>query len=681
MGKSSKSNKSSKKQADALKCTCEHPFTCTCGNRPPRPSKGHKWDSETQQWGGKGHKQKGASGQTASVSQPKKTLSSGTSISQWEKLPSQLLDQVCQKEGRPRAKYKSIGNAKYRVIVQDAKVSRRGTDHDLFFVPKSSAKTDEIAKEEAALLALLHMTPNLPHERKLPEPYKTTWLQAVEAAKQQSKNSSSVKESNSGAASNSSNRGNNNSNQEKQNFGASSSTQSSSQPLEMASSFASAAERRKHQDAKRRERNARIRRHEAIRLANRDHPVFMSAKCRSQIESLLRGDTNIVITEEHENEDEGDETNEVKTYVVQRLHSEGFTLSQARTAFGQLTHETLQDESEWDNVYEECLQWLCIHLDEDQLPEGFDPRERTLDVVVAPTAGSAKSEGVSNKKDGAAIALARKYGILERDAALVLKQSAKNSVEQVLWTALCKVADSKHENDDHHDPSATMDDEIEALQAIFSPEECTIGQENGLTTVLIAIPSDGGEPFTLEIELKDETYPFSYPERVLLSGGWSSSNGTGTAVHVEMAKFVATLSKGEPMIYEIYGQATSLIHSAQDGDIEPTSLTAVLGEKEAAPSMSNTMTTGKVPLQHDNSGKPSAPKQKNIRRPREKAFFWSKTPEQTPAATAFPKISTSLDRQRKSLPAAKARDDILFVLKQADDGGRVVLVTGDTGKL
>ena len=187
MGKGTKSNKSSsKKQAAAVSkaCTCDHPFDCACGNRPPRPSRGHKWDPETQQWGGKGHKQKGASGQIASVSQPKKTLSSGTAISQWEKLPSQLLDQVCQKEGRPRAKYKSIGNGKYRVIVQDAKVSRRGTDHDLFFVPKAPAQSDEIAKEQAALLALLHLTPTIPHERKLPEPYKTTWLQAVEAAKQ-----------------------------------------------------------------------------------------------------------------------------------------------------------------------------------------------------------------------------------------------------------------------------------------------------------------------------------------------------------------------------------------------------------------------------------------------------------------------------------------------------------------
>jgi hypothetical protein len=76
----------------------------------------------------------------------------------------------------------------------------------------------------------------------------------------------------------------------------------------------------------------------------------------------------------------------------------------------------------------------------------------------------------------------------------------------------------------------------------------------------------------------------------------------------------------------------------------------------------------------------SIPRQKNFRRPREKAFFWSKTPQQTPAATAFPNINPSLDRQRKSLPAAKARGDILAVLKQADEAGRVVLVTGDTGK-
>jgi len=56
--KSHKKDKDS--AASTTKCTCDHPYNCQCGNRPPRPSKGHKWDPETQAWGGKGHKQKAA---------------------------------------------------------------------------------------------------------------------------------------------------------------------------------------------------------------------------------------------------------------------------------------------------------------------------------------------------------------------------------------------------------------------------------------------------------------------------------------------------------------------------------------------------------------------------------------------------------------------------------------------
>eukprot|EP00429_Kryptoperidinium_foliaceum_P030446 CAMPEP_0176141002 /NCGR_PEP_ID=MMETSP0120_2-20121206/71690_1 /TAXON_ID=160619 /ORGANISM="Kryptoperidinium foliaceum, Strain CCMP 1326" /LENGTH=72 /DNA_ID=CAMNT_0017477113 /DNA_START=31 /DNA_END=245 /DNA_ORIENTATION=- len=71
MGKGNKKSGGAKggKAAEQAKCTCDHPYQCNCGNRPPRPSKGHKWDPETQQWGGKGHKQKGASGQTGAVGQ------------------------------------------------------------------------------------------------------------------------------------------------------------------------------------------------------------------------------------------------------------------------------------------------------------------------------------------------------------------------------------------------------------------------------------------------------------------------------------------------------------------------------------------------------------------------------------------------------------------------------------
>ena len=60
MGKKDKKGSSSSGSKDPV-CSCEHPYNCDCGNRPERPSRGHKWDPETKTWGGKGHKPKGAS--------------------------------------------------------------------------------------------------------------------------------------------------------------------------------------------------------------------------------------------------------------------------------------------------------------------------------------------------------------------------------------------------------------------------------------------------------------------------------------------------------------------------------------------------------------------------------------------------------------------------------------------
>ena len=108
MGKSKGGGKgkggSSSSKTQAPKCTCDHPYNCSCGNRPPRPSKGHKWDPETQEWGGKGHKQKGASGQSGVVAKEATTATAGkTKIHEWQKMPSRILAEYCkkQKDKRP----------------------------------------------------------------------------------------------------------------------------------------------------------------------------------------------------------------------------------------------------------------------------------------------------------------------------------------------------------------------------------------------------------------------------------------------------------------------------------------------------------------------------------------------------------------------------------------------------
>jgi len=263
---------------------------------------------------------------------------------------------------------------------------------------------------------------------------------------------------------------------------------------------------------KKKDKNAKIRKHEALRMANRNAQVFMSAQVRKQIETLLRGNADeellkaLVSESEIDNnlEDDVDEIDIAKTYVVDRLKQEGFSSGQAKTSYmtiiksppPSLTSSDNEDEF-MDKVYEECLQWLCVHLDEDQLPVGFDPRGRTLDVVL---------------------------------------------------------------------------------------------------------------PTKLNVE--------------------------------------ETGSKLENHISE---------------------------------KVNNKFKSKQVKKLSQASNVKGALKQQVRRRPREKRFFWSKVPQQTPIATAFPKIGTLIQSQRSGLPAAKAREEFLSMMKKADNHNRVILVTGETG--
>lgn len=671
MGKSKgKGSGKGGKQGKEEKCICEHPFQCSCGNRPERPSRGHKWDPEKQQWGGKGHKQKGASGQTSSKAVEATTTSVGkTAVSQWQRLPSQLLDDVTKKEGRPRAKYKSVGQYKFRIIIQDAKVSRRGTSHDLLFVPVEACGNEEQAKEEAALLALLYLTPNIPHERKLPEPYKTTWLHAVQALKESKGTASKIKSTMGG------DRRKIPAKSVDSGGGAQASTN-----LRMGNSFASLAQRKEQRDKKLQERNAKIRKHEAIRLANKDHQVFLSAQMRKKIETLLRGE--VIQWNEHDEKDSNDDEevgieNDLKEYVVGRLKSEGFTKSQAYTSILKMDKSKLANamEEQWETIYDECLQWLCIHLDEDQLPEGFDPRGRTLDVIVAKEADSN-----TTSPDKEVEYLASRFGLQVPEATVLLEEATKEGldVEDVAWRAFCRKAKSTLVSSvcmsQSEDNVSIAGEEIETLDAIFAPGEFYIKRASETTTISLSIPSEvESERLELEIVTRNGVYPKAHVDRLLISGKWSKR--LGVSIHVQLIQFLSELELSEPMIYNLYGKTQCLLQEAADGDIKMMSLSSAVES-----------TSSKSGLDHNNEPKTtnsrkvaSAMNTSKVRRPRQKSPFWSLSPTQTPRAIPFPKVDAHIRKQRETLPAATVRHNFLKLLSESKETGRVVLVTGDTG--
>ena len=175
--------------------------------------------------------------------------------------------------------------------------------------------------------------------------------------------------------------------------------------------------------------------------------------------------------------------------------------------------------------------------------------------------------------------------------------------------------------------------------------------------------------------------------------------GVGTATHIELCKFMSTLALGDPMVYELYGFVQGILPSLPDGLSVPVTsggdslLLSYLdggGAFAETKSSSNPQAGGSVASKGgklskteqkrgDKKSKSAGNRASAQRRPREKSFFWSKKPKQTPAAIAFPKLSASMEKARKSLPAAKARAEFLSIMQKAESTGRVVLVTGETG--
>ena len=316
-------------------------------------------------------------------------------MKQWQKLPTKLLADLIEKNsktlGKGRPIYKPANNKsggkgyRYRLIIPHK--SKKGSttnrsDHDIVLLPQLSVANEEQAKEEAALLGLLYLFPKLPHERTLPEPYRSTYLAALENSKSaaadasnkdkeastSSSNSNTTKSGSGGATSNTKLMANIPSINKK----IDKSSSGGAPPIILTKAQLNEA-RKEHQRAV----QARIRKHEAIRNANRPMEVFMSATFRSRIECLLSG---TVFEEMKETDDDNDDSNEdeddsedvVKSYVLQRLVFEGFLLSHVRKAYrevnnkGEISSTAGNQDTVMDQAYESVLQYLLVHLKEDQ---------------------------------------------------------------------------------------------------------------------------------------------------------------------------------------------------------------------------------------------------------------------------------------------------------------------------
>lgn len=107
-------------------------------------------------------------------------------MKEWQRTPSQLVQEYCQKQKRPKPLFQNDRappgrgwsycsesvTRSIRVVLPDPK----NKEKDLVFSSTDSFPDAVLARNCTCLLALHHLQPTLPLNQKLPEPYASMWL-------------------------------------------------------------------------------------------------------------------------------------------------------------------------------------------------------------------------------------------------------------------------------------------------------------------------------------------------------------------------------------------------------------------------------------------------------------------------------------------------------------------------
>mmetsp|Transcript_14777 Transcript_14777/g.22295 ORF Transcript_14777/g.22295 Transcript_14777/m.22295 type:complete len:1277 (+) Transcript_14777:83-3913(+) len=335
--------KGSKSQTAAATARCDCERRCECGNRPTRPGGSVIWSIQEQKWVGRGAKEQRVAAKLVDAG-PKRELETGVTVAGWQKLPSILISEWCKKEKRPAPRYVGAPGGRMRLVLTDPKKSEK----DLHFCPREE---HALPKETAALLALDYIQPNLPLERKLPEPFRSMWL----AMRQEGDNI----------------------NQEIR--------------LTPDRPFASRYEADQHMA----ERKQREKLRQARDRANPPAKVYMTTQVRREICALLpaAGNSNILCDNNFENDDSDDDRN-VEALdlndqkIAAELVSQGFELSAVLNAVQQKPNDA-----------EAALTWLMLHTPEEALPDGLNPKQYEDCVVSLKSSSRMSKKPPSNAEE------------------------------------------------------------------------------------------------------------------------------------------------------------------------------------------------------------------------------------------------------------------------------------------
>ncbi|ETL82389.1 hypothetical protein L917_17438, partial [Phytophthora nicotianae] len=526
-----------------------------------------------------GHRQRGAG--TVSVSKGD-TVRQGVLCKEWQRTPMQLLHEFCQSKKRrnafyARARSKDAAKFRMRCVLPDDKDSSK----DLSFCPEQEFETQDEAKHCAALLALKHVEPLRPHERKLPDPYRDLWLALGSQNGPADKGSSPKTKKGKNKTKSEEKETKTESKEDKgmDLWGGDAEEEvvekKSDKPmtLTMDRKFASHKEFETAKLARTQERNKKLRARENRERANLPKQVMMSAQCRELIEGILRqlgemqkksSKGQILMDEESDLEQKKLEEEEFQKKATQRLKAIGFTPAQINGALQSCSRGLkVDDEGAEDAHMTAIFDWLCLNIPEGDLPKKFNPEGTQLDVVLSSTQTDA------SPRTTVLVQRLMKFGYDRHDAVTVANEfvqehsgmsdeDLKTPSVATLFAILEKLSPhvkrhfSLEENGAIEATEELLDqrqDEIFALEAIYDEKLKIMSLEDGSKAQLLEF--EVTDALRLHIFLSSTSkYPFELPLLALTSTEAKHQPHLLAACGEALKSCVHSM--GEPMLYDIY---------------------------------------------------------------------------------------------------------------------------------
>ncbi|KAF4322273.1 hypothetical protein BBO99_00004107 [Phytophthora kernoviae] len=516
-----------------------------------------------------GHRQRGAG--TVSVSKGDQ-LRQGVLCKEWQRTPMQLLQEFCQSKKRrnafyARAKAQDPSKFRMRCVLPDVKDNSK----DLSFCPAQEFDSMDEAKHCAALLALKHVEPLRPFERKLPDPYRDLWLTLGEP-----KNTPEEKNKSKKGKIKAKTEDKTESEETKMDLWGDDGIEEQEvkkkkelKTLTMDRKFASHKEFEAAKLARTQERNKKQRSRENRERANLPKQVMMSAPCRELIEGILRklGTVEKEGIQGRYEEDESDGTEaEFQVQATQRLKTIGFMTAQIQGALQNCPNSINVDA---DTRMTAIFDWLCLNVPEGDLPKKFNPEGTQLDVVLS----SSSADTAPPTRSVVLVQRLMKFGYDRHDAVSIANEFVHDNpsisdaeLKTPSMTTLFALLENLFPHakthfgveqtdgavevpDDEEELLNQRQDEIFALEAIYDDKVQITTMEDGSNAQLIVF--EVTDALRLHVFLPSTSrYPFELPLLALTSTEAKHQPHLLAACGEALKSCVHSM--GEPMLYDIY---------------------------------------------------------------------------------------------------------------------------------